>query len=99
MFQNKSDVDVTILSNEESDVEDYHMVTGANRQLHGQNSQNPNDKIGSHADKNLPNVTSKPSHLVKQTALAIEQKHTTIIFPPEKQSDFKWKKKRETREF
>ena len=33
LFQNESDVDVTILSNEESDEEDYHMVTGANRQL------------------------------------------------------------------
>ena len=29
-FQNESDVDVTKLSNEESDDEDYHMVTGTN---------------------------------------------------------------------
>ena len=34
LYQNESDVDVTILPDEESDaeeVEDYHMVTGANR--------------------------------------------------------------------
>ena len=31
LFQSRSDVDVTINSDEESDiVEDYHMVTGAN---------------------------------------------------------------------
>ena len=30
-FQNESDVDVTIHSNKESEEEDYHMVTGANR--------------------------------------------------------------------
>ena len=45
LFQNESDVDVTtLLANEQSDVEDYHMVTGANRQLHRQSSQNPNTK-------------------------------------------------------
>ena len=39
LFQNESDVDLTILSNnEEFDGEDYHMVTGANRQLHWQSS-------------------------------------------------------------
>ena len=43
LFQNESDVDVTIPSNEESDAEVYHTVTGANRQLHIQSSQNPND--------------------------------------------------------
>ena len=31
---------VTILPNEESEEEDYHMVTEANRQLHRQSSQN-----------------------------------------------------------
>ena len=41
LFHNESDVDVTILTNEESQ-EDYHMVTGANRQLHRQISQHPN---------------------------------------------------------
>ena len=35
-LQNKSDVDVTIHSDQESDVEDYHMVTAANRELHRQ---------------------------------------------------------------
>ena len=34
LFRSESDVDVTIQSDEESDIEDdYHMVTGANRQL------------------------------------------------------------------
>ena len=41
LFQNESDVGVTILSNEESDEEDYHMVTEANRQLHRHSSQYP----------------------------------------------------------
>ena len=44
-FQNESDVDVTIHSNEESEKEDYHMVTGANRQLHRQSSQKLNDTV------------------------------------------------------
>ena len=42
IFHNESDVDVTINPEDESDaeeVEDYHMVTGANRQLHRQSSQ------------------------------------------------------------
>ena len=51
LFQNESDIDVTILSNEESDKEDYHRVTGANRLLHTQGSQKLNATVGSHADK------------------------------------------------
>ena len=47
LFQNESDVDVTIPSNEESDGEDYHMVTGANQQLHRHNSQKLSDTIES----------------------------------------------------
>ena len=35
-----------VLSNEESEQEDYHMVTGANRQLHRQSSQKLNNTIG-----------------------------------------------------
>ena len=48
------------------------MVRGANRQLHRQISQNPNDKIGSHADHKLPNLTTKPLDPVNQIAVAIE---------------------------
>ena len=62
-FRSESDVNVTIHSDEESDeeeVEDYHMVTGANRQLHRKSSQNPNDTIGSHVDQNLSNSTTRP---------------------------------------
>ena len=36
LYRKESVVDVTIFSNEESDEEDHHMVTGANRQLHRQ---------------------------------------------------------------
>ena len=73
LFQNESDVDITILSNEKSDVEYYHMVTGANRQLHRQNPQNQNDTIGSHVDQNLSNPTTRSLDPVNQIALAIEK--------------------------
>ena len=72
----ESDVDVTIHSDEESDVEpieDYHMVTGANRKLHRQSSQKLNDTIGSHADHSLPNLTTQPFDPVNQIAIAIEK--------------------------
>ena len=73
LFRSESDVDATIHSDEESDiVEDYHMVTGANRQLHRQNSQNPNDTIGSQAEQNLSHLTTKPLDPVNQIAIAIE---------------------------
>ena len=50
--QNRFELDETIVSNEDSEEDDYHMVTGANRPLHRQSSQNPqslNDTTGSHA--------------------------------------------------
>ena len=37
--ETETDLDQIILSNEESEEEDYHMVTGANRQLHRQSSK------------------------------------------------------------
>ena len=77
LFRAESDVDVTIHSDEESDaepMEDYHMVTGANRQLHRQSSQNPlNDTTGSHANQNASNSTTTPIDPVNQIALAIEK--------------------------
>ena len=74
LFQTRSDVDVTINSDEESDIEEeYHMVPGANRQLHRQSSQNPNDTIGSHAEQNLSHLTTKPLDPVNQIAIAIER--------------------------
>ena len=76
LFRSESDVDVPIHSDEESDIEeeeDYHMVTGANRQLHRQSSQKPKDTVGSHADHNLSNSTAKPLDPVNQIALAIEK--------------------------
>ena len=77
LFRSESDVDVTIHSDEESNAEsldeDYHMVTGANRQLHRQSSQKLNDKLGSRADQNSSNMTPKPLDPVNQIALAIEK--------------------------
>ena len=77
MFRAESDVDVTIHSDEESDaesLEDYHMVTGANRQLHRQSSQNPlNDTTGSHANQNASNSTTTSLDPANQIALAIEK--------------------------
>ena len=79
MFRAESDVDVTIHSDEESDaesLEDYHMVTGANRQLHRQSSQNPqslNDTTGSHAAQNTTTSSATPLDPVNQIALAIEK--------------------------
>ena len=57
LSQNDSDVDIKIHSDEESDVEDYHMVTGANRQLHRQSSQKLNDTIGSRQQSHLTQLT------------------------------------------
>ena len=73
-FRSESDVDVTIHSDEESDIEeDYHMVTGANRQLHRQSSQKLNDTLGSRADQNTSTSTTNPFDPVNQIALAIEK--------------------------
>ena len=74
--QNRFELNETIVSNEDSEEEDYHMVTGANRQLHRQNSQNPqslNDTTGSHADQNATSSTTTPLDPVNQIALAIEK--------------------------
>ena len=76
LFRSESEVDVTIHSDEESDIEGeegYQMVTGANRQLHRQSSQNTNDTTGSRADQNSSNLTTKPLYPVNQIALAIER--------------------------
>ena len=77
LFQTETDVNVTMHSdfgtNSESEQEDYQMVTGANRKLHRQSSQKSNDTIGSHADYNLPNLTTQPPDPVNQIAIAIEK--------------------------
>ena len=75
-YQNESDVDITILSNEDSEEEDYHMVTGANRQLHRQISQNHqflDDMTGSHASQNTSNSTEKQLDTNNQIATAIKK--------------------------
>ena len=75
------------------------MVTGANRQLHRQSSQNPqslNDTIGSHADQTASSLTNKPLDPVNQIALAIEKlankKPPTIPFSPQKHFNIQRKK-------
>ena len=75
LFRSESDIDINIYSDEESEaeIEDYHMVTGANRQLHRQSSQKLNDTLGSRADQNSSNMTPKPLDPVNQIALAIEK--------------------------
>ena len=74
--QNRFELDETLVSNEDSEEEDYHMVTGANRQLHRQSSQNPqslNDTTGSHAAQNTTTSSATPLDPVSQIALAIEK--------------------------
>ena len=41
LYRSETNLDETLVSEEDSEEEDYHMVTGANRQLHRQLSQNP----------------------------------------------------------
>ena len=56
--RSETNLDRTLISDEDFEVEDYHMVTGANSQLHRQSSHNPhslNDTIGSHADRQTTN--------------------------------------------
>ena len=98
LFRSESDVDVTIHSYEESDIEeDYHMVTGANRQLHRQSSQKLNDTIGSRADQNL----TKPLDPVYQIALEIEKlakkNPSQSLFHPKTTLTFNGKKMRKMR--
>ena len=74
--QNRFELDETLVSNEDSEEEDYHMVTGANRQLHRQSSQNPqslNDTTGAHAAQNTTTSSATPLDPVNQIALAIEK--------------------------
>ena len=76
LCQNEPNLDETIMSKGDSEEEDYHMVTGANRQLHRQSSQNPqslNDTVGSHADQTTSTLTNKPLDPVNQIAQAIEK--------------------------
>ena len=76
IHQNDTTLDATVIFNEESDEEDYHMVTGANKPLHRQSSQNTpllNDTLGSHTDRNTSTSTTKPLDPVNQIAQAIEK--------------------------
>ena len=74
--RSETNLDRTLISDEDSEIEDYHMVTGANRQLHRQSSHNPHslsDTIGSHADRQTSTMTETPSDPVNQIAQAIEK--------------------------
>ena len=75
-YQNVPNLDARLVSSEDSEEEDYHMVTGANRHFHRQSWQNPqslNDTAGSHADQTTSTLTNKPLDPVNQIALAIEK--------------------------
>ena len=69
LYQNDLNLEDGIIASKE----DYHMVTGANRQLHRQSSQNTNDTIGSHVNQNLSNSTTRPLDPVNQIAIAMEK--------------------------
>ena len=54
IYKSETNLDETLVSEENSEEDDYRMVTGANRQLYRQSSQNLqslNDTMRSHADK------------------------------------------------
>ena len=83
LFRAESDVDITIHSDDESDAEspeeDYHMVTGANRQLCRQISQNAHflyDTTGSHASQDTSNSTKLQIDPNNQMAIAIKKLDT-----------------------
>ena len=62
LYENELNSNETLISNEDSEEEEYHMVTGAKRQLHRQSSQNPeslNDTTRSHADHNTTRQKGK----------------------------------------
>ena len=76
IHQNDTTLDATVIFNEESEEKDYHKVTGANKPLHRQSSQNTqllNDTLGSHAVRNTSTSTTKPPDPVNQIAQAIEK--------------------------
>ena len=82
LFRSEPDLNVTIHSDEESDIEEYyHMVTGANRQLHRQKFQNPKHTTGSHVDQNLSDSTTRPLDQVNQTAIAMEKLEKKNSYP------------------
>ena len=97
LYRNEIDLDETMISNEDSEEEDYHMVTGANQQLQTQSSQNPqslNDATGSHANHSTSNLTAKSLDPVNQIALAIEKlanKKATFSFSSEKHTNIQRK--------
>ena len=104
LCQNEPNLDETIISERDSEEEDYHMVTGANRQLHRQSSQNPqslNDTVGSYADQTTSPLTNKPLDPVNQIAQAIEKlankNSQQSLFHPKNTLTFNGKKTRKTR--
>ena len=73
-YQNIPNLEEIIVSMENSEEEDYHMVTGANGQTLRQNSQNLqgiNDTTGSHADQKTSTLTEQHLNPVNQNALEI----------------------------
>ena len=70
-------------------------MTGANQQLHRQNSRNPNDTIGSHIGQNLSNPITRPLDLVNQIAVPIEKlankNSSQSLFHPTNTLTLNWK--------
>ena len=75
MYQNELKLEDEKIASEE----DYHMVTGANRQLRRQVSQNAhflNDTTGSHASQDTSNTTKTQFDPNNQMAIAIKKLDT-----------------------
>ena len=76
MYRNEIDLDAALVPNEETDEEDYHMVTEANGQLHRQIWQNPqylDNTTGSHASQHTSTSTEKQLDPNNQLAIAINK--------------------------
>ena len=92
----ETDLDATLVSNEDSEKEDHHLLTGANRSLHEvQNTQTLNDTTGSQADHYNSTSTTKPLDPVNQNALGhrrtSKQNLTEITFSPQNHTYLQWK--------
>ena len=76
LYCDEIDLDATMISKENSEEKDSHMVTGANRKLDRQNTQNAqslNDTTGSHANHNTSSLTAKSVDPGNHIAVALEE--------------------------
>ena len=76
LYRSETNLDENLVSEEDSEEEGYHRMTGANRQLHGQSSQilqSLNSTIGSNADQKTSTLTETPSDPGFPIAQAIDK--------------------------